>query len=150
MVRHETLNLGCEGSNPSFPAKCMVSDTQLLCGIKIGFYSQSQQEDLKMIELFKSEKTGKIYESKKDLEADEKKYDEKQAQIEDFKKKRAERAKEVETLEAAYLEARKKYQDALNSFIQDYKSYHHTQTSVTTSKGPTLSELFATFFNLPF
>ena len=103
-----------------------------------------------MIELFKSEKTGKIYESKKGLEAAEKEYDEKQAQIEAFKKKRAERAKEVEALEAAYLEAGKKYQDALNSFIQDYKSYHRTQTHVATSRAPTFSEVVAAFFNLPF
>ena len=89
-----------------------------------------------------SEKTEKLYDSKKDLDAAEKEFDEVELKAKQKKEERAARAKEVNAAYDAYLEAYKKYQEVLKEFIKDYGSYHHSITTV--------DDLFDYYFKFPF
>ena len=83
-----------------------------------------------------SEKTEKLYDSKKDLDAAEKEFDEVELKEKQKKEERATRAKEVNAAYDTYIEAYKKYQEVLKEFIKDYGSYH--------------DDLFDYFFKWPF
>lgn len=105
--------------------------------------------------LYFSELTEKKYATLKELEKDEKKFQaEQEAKKLEMQKKKEEeekllnerktRAKEVEDAYQVAVNATKKYQELLNAFIKDYRSYHFSISS--TSNFDNLIDSFMTLF----
>lgn len=93
-----------------------------------------------------SEKTKKMYDSVKDLEAAELDFDEKAAAEQKKREAKAARAKEIDEAYKAAQEAIKKHNDLVNAFIKDYGVYHRSESNMI----PTPKNLFDIFINWPF
>lgn len=98
-----------------------------------------------------SDKLNKLFDTEKELEkaeqeADIKAYKEKQEKEAKAAERKA-RAAEVEEARKTMVAAQKKYQEVLEAFIRDYKSFHYSiKNDEVKEMIPTLFDIFSPLF----
>ena len=75
---------------------------------------------------FYSEKTGKLYDTSKELKGAEKALEVQEQEKEALKAQRAERAKEIEAITKDILELQREKDEKVAAFVKDYGAYHQT------------------------